>query len=277
MPELPEVQTTVDDLLNLGIIGRAVKRVTVAWPAVTGSISGQNLTSLLRTKKFAHIRRRGKYILFQFDNGRQSLLHLRMSGRLKFVPLHTPVDKHEHLRILLDNDMELRLHDPRKFGRFTADETVKAKLARLGIDPLSKAFTRRALAELLLNRRRQLKPLLLDQSVIAGLGNICADESLWLAGLHPQRLSASLKGEEINGLRSGILRFLKSSIARGGTSLGNGEQNFVSVSSKAGGNQTRLNVYGRAGRPCRRCRQLIQRIVVAQRGTYYCPRCQRKR
>jgi formamidopyrimidine-DNA glycosylase len=277
MPELPEVQTTVDDLLKLRILGRAVKQVTVTWPAVTGNASGQNLTNLLGQKKFAHILRRGKYILFQFDNGRQSLLHLRMSGRLKFVPLHTPVGKHEHLRIRLDNDMELRLHDPRKFGRFTVDGTVKAKLERLGIDPLSEVFTRRALAERLLDHRRQLKPLLLDQSVIAGLGNICVDESLWLARLHPQRLSASLKGEEINGLRSGMLRFLKSSLARGGTSLGDGEQNFVSVSTKAGGNQTRLNVYGRAGRRCRRGPQFIKRILVAPPGTYYCPPCQRKR
>lgn len=275
MPELPEVQTTVDDLLNLDIIGRSVKRVTIAWPAVTGNVSGKSLTRLLRQKKFTQIRRRGKYIFFQFDDGSQSLLHLRMSGRLKFVPFGTPAGKHEHLRILLDNDMELRLHDPRKFGRFTADKTVEDKLGRLGIDPLSKMFTSHALSEILLSRRRQLKPLLLDQSVIAGLGNICVDESLWLARLHPRRNSASLKREEINGLRSGILRFLRISIARGGTSLGDGEQNFVSVSSKAGGNQARLNVYGRVDGPCPRCRQLVERIVVAQRGTYYCPRCQR--
>lgn len=277
MPELPEVQTTVNDLLNLDIIGRAVKRVTVAWPAMTDNVSGRNLTSFLRQKKFTHIRRRGKYILFQFDDGSQSLLHLRMSGRLKFVPLRTPAGKHEHLRILLDNDMELRLHDPRKFGRFIADKTVDSRLGRLGIEPLSKTFTDRALSEALLRRKRQIKPLLLDQSVIAGLGNICTDESLWLARLHPKRLGSSLRGEEIGELRSGILRCLKSSLARGGTSLGDGEQNFVSVSSKAGGNQTRLNVYGRAGRLCRRCRQLIVRMVVAQRGTYYCPQCQNKR
>ena len=277
MPELPEVQTTVNDLLKLNILGRAVKRITVTWPAVSGNISGQNLTRILRQRKIEGISRRGKFILFQFDDGSKGLMHLRMSGRLKFVRSNVPNGKHEHFKILLDNGMELRLHDPRKFGRFTADTTVEDKLKKLGIEPLSKAFTMSAISELLLNRRRQLKPLLLDQGVIAGLGNICVDESLWLARLHPQRISASLKKEEITRLKSGILRFLRSSIARGGTSLGDGEQNFVSVSSKAGDNQTRLNVYGRAGRPCRRCRQPLERIVVAQRGTYYCPRCQYRR
>jgi formamidopyrimidine-DNA glycosylase len=276
MPELPEVQTTVDDLLKLDIIGRSVKQVHVTWPAVTGFASSQSLTRRFRQKKIADIRRRGKYILFQFNDGSRGLLHLRMSGRLKYVPAGTLVGKHEHLRLLLDNDRELRLHDPRKFGRLIVEKSVDDKLNQLGIEPLSREFTHRALSDILLSRRRQLKPLLLDQALMAGLGNICVDESLWMARLHPARVSSSLSHAEIRGLRSCIIHFLKCSIAHGGTSLGDGEQNFVSVSSKTGENRIRLKVYGRTGRPCPRCRQRIERSVVAQRGTHFCPRCQKR-
>ena len=276
MPELPEVQTTVDDLLELGLVGQSVTKVKVTWPAVAGFMSNRHLTKYFKQKKIENISRRGKHIQFQFHDGSQSLLHLRMSGRLRYVLAEAPVSKHEHLRIMLNNGWELRLHDPRKFGRFIVGKAVGDTLKRLGVEPLSREFTNGALSDILLNRRRQLKPLLLDQGVIAGLGNICVDESLWLARLCPIRISATLTYREINRLKSSIIRFLKASIARGGTSLGDGEQNFVSVSNRTGHNKTRLKVYGRAGQPCPRCQHLIERRVVAQRGTYFCPWCQKK-
>jgi len=150
MPELPEVQTIVNDLLKLNIIGQTVKQIKVAWPAVAGFVSNKNLTHLFRQKKFEDIRRRGKYILFLFNDGSKSLLHLRMSGRLRYVLSATSVLKHEHLRILLCNDWELRFHDPRKFGRFIVGGNVDDKLDRLGME--------RQIQEGILFRSRRCKP-----------------------------------------------------------------------------------------------------------------------
>ena len=197
-----------------------------------------------------------------------------MSGRLHLVAADTPRVKHEHVILSFDDGRQLRFHDPRKFGRLTLVKNPGKILDRLGPEPLAQGFTTRALGLSLKNRRRMLKPLLLDQTFIAGLGNIYVDEALWEARLNPCRLASTLSKPEIKALRLAIPRVLKRGLKNLGTSLGSGETNFYSVASRRGRNKDQLNVFRRTELPCPRCRTTIERLVVGQRSTHICPNCQ---
>jgi formamidopyrimidine-DNA glycosylase len=203
-------------------------------------------------------------------------MHLRMSGRLHWLSRKTRRRTHEHVIFEFDNGRQLRFHDTRKFGRIYLVQNPEAVLGSLGPEPLTRKFTAAALAERLLPRKRLLKPLLLDQTVIAGLGNIYVDEALWEAGLHPCRLSSSLNPEEIKSLHRAIPRVLRRGLKNLGTSLGTGKPNFYSVGRRRGHNRDELKVFRRTGLPCPRCKTPIQRIVVGQRSTHVCPVCQRR-
>ncbi len=201
-------------------------------------------------------------------------MHLRMSGRLHLISQESPRKKHEHVILSLKGGKQLRFHDTRKFGRIHLTSDADKILGRLGPEPLATGFTRNALARRLRLRRRQLKPLLLDQAFIAGLGNIYVDEALWESKIHPCRIAVSLTETEIGALHRAIPRVLRRGLKNLGTSLGTGKANFYSIARHQGRNRDELKVFRRTGRPCPRCRTKIERIIVGQRSTHICPKCQ---
>ena len=275
MPELPEVQTIVNDLNSADLIGISISSARVYWPRTIAAPAAESFCRKIKGCKFAAIRRRGKYLVFDITDGYTMLLHLRMSGRLQLVSADTPRNKHEHVILGFTDGRQLRFHDPRKFGRLSLLKDPSPILGRLGPEPLAPGFTVKILGNLLKGRRRLLKPLLLDQTFVAGLGNIYVDEALWEARLHPLRLASTLSKPEVKALRQAIPRVLKRGLKNLGTSLGTGETNFYSVASRPGRNKDQLNVFRRTDLPCPRCRATIERIIVGQRSTHICSTCQK--
>jgi formamidopyrimidine-DNA glycosylase len=225
--------------------------------------------------KFNAIRRRGKYLVFETDSEYTMLLHLRMSGHLNLESAGTPRIKHEHVIIEFNDNRQLRFHDTRKFGRIHLINDPERVLGRLGPEPLEKGFTAKVLVNRLRRHKRLLKPLLLDQAFIAGLGNIYVDEALWDAQLHPNRIAATLSMNEIKALHRAIPKVLKRGLKNLGTSLGTGKTNFYSVARNRGRNKDELKVFRRTDLPCPRCKTAIERIIVGQRSTHICSECQR--
>lgn len=274
MPELPEVQTIVNDLLEGGVRGAVITRAEVLWPRTVSGLTPEQFCRGIAGKVAAAVRRRGKFIVFDLVPQGHLLVHLRMSGRLIVASPREARSPYDRLVLRFGADREVRLHDTRKFGRCYLVEDTNGILDRLGPEPLDPDFSVPLLAERLRSRRRRLKPLLLDQSFLAGLGNIYVDEALWEAKLHPCRVSATLTPKEIRALHKAIVKVLEKGIRNSGTSLGRGKANFRSLGEKAGRNQAHLEVFRRTSEPCGRCRCPIERIVVGQRGTHICPQCQ---
>ena len=275
MPELPEVQTIVNDLNGADIIGKNIKAARVYWQRTIAEPSPRLFCRRLKAQHFIGIGRRGKYLVFNVSDGRTMLLHLRMSGRLHLVSAKTPRDKHEHVIFSFEDGRQLRFHDTRKFGRLHLIKDPERILDRLGPEPLASGFSAKTLADSLKDRRRLLKPLLLDQTFIAGLGNIYVDEALWEARLHPCRQAASLKFSEIRVLHRAIPRVLKRGLRNLGTTLGTGKGNFYSIAHHRGRNEDLLKVFRRTDEPCPRCQSPIERIIVGQRSTHICTKCQK--
>jgi len=275
MPELPEVQTIVDDL-NAGLlVGKRIKRASVFWPRTIHAMAPPAFCRKIKGKRISSIGRRGKFIVIGLENDCFLLIHLRMSGRLLLTAASRLRDKHEHVWLTFTDGRRLRFHDTRKFGRMYLVDDPEPMFRKLGPEPLDRRFTARKLAEGLRKHRRMLKPLLLDQSFVAGLGNIYVDEALWAARLHPCRISNSLDKREAIQLYRSIRLALRRGLKNLGTSLGTGEANFYSVARRRGRNKDELRVFRRNGRPCPRCRAKIERIVVGQRSTHICPECQK--
>jgi formamidopyrimidine-DNA glycosylase len=284
MPELPEVETIVRKLLRGGPVerglpaypppvGHAITRVWSDWPRAAYP-SADALIRQLANHRIESIGRRGKYIVFtvgQDDTRSVSylLIHLKMSGRLDVLTAETPRDKHVHFAFALDNGYELRFNDARKFGRVYLVSDPSEITGDLGPEPLEAAFTLKVFRQLMGKKSGALKPLLLDQTFIAGIGNIYADEALWRARLYPLRRAASLKPDEVAALYRGIRQALSDGIRYEGAAI-----DWV---YPEGNYQDHFRVYGRTDEPCRRCGSAIRRIVVGQRGTHFCPRCQRPR
>jgi formamidopyrimidine-DNA glycosylase len=197
-----------------------------------------------------------------------------MSGRLRLAMPAEIRTRHEHVVLDLSDGRQLRFHDTRKFGRMYLVADPDLVVGHLGPEPLEKSFTANMFGEGLHSHTRQLKPLLLDQTFIAGLGNIYVDEALWEAKLHPCRLSSSLSDQKIKVLHRAIRKVLKRGLKNLGTSLGTGKANFYSVSQRKGRNRDELNVFRRTDLPCPRCKSPIVRIIVGQRSTHICPVCQ---
>ncbi|MFC1824563.1 bifunctional DNA-formamidopyrimidine glycosylase/DNA-(apurinic or apyrimidinic site) lyase [Thermodesulfobacteriota bacterium] len=274
MPELPEVQTIVNDLTKARLINVPITGAHVFWQRSIATGSPRSFPGQVIGRNFGSIWRRGKYIGFDFNGGGHLLLHLRMSGRLHLVSAGMRRAKHEHVVLSFQDDRELRLYDPRKFGRLYLVKDADLILGRLGPEPLGRTFTAVYLKKILSSRKRLIKPLLLDQNVIAGLGNIYVDEALWDAGIHPCRIASSLSSDQVHGLYRAIRKVLKQGIANAGTSLGTGKGNFHSITRQMGSNQNHLHVYRQTGLPCPRCKTPIERLVVGQRGTHICINCQ---
>ncbi len=276
MPELPEVQTVVNDLNHAQLTGIRITGVDVHWPRMIEFPAIDTFKTRLVGRKIHCIRRRGKFIVLDLDQMDRLLIHLRMSGRLRLISQTGNRDPHEHVIVTFSDQRQLRMHDTRKFGRWRLEAGDEPSvLDRLGPEPLAKPFTAKILAESLHRRHRKLKPLLLDQSFIAGLGNIYVDEALWQSRLHPCCLSDTLGFEQVKSLHRAIRRVLRCAIANMGTSLGAGKANFYSVPGRLGKNRDQLNVFRQTGLPCPRCNQNIIRLVVGQRGTHICPECQK--
>ena len=275
MPELPEVQVLVDDLNSAGIAGRTITSARVFWPKTIATSSPQTFRRRIKDHTITAIRRRGKFLVFDLTPTNHLMIHLRMSGRLHLVPADAKRSKHEHVILCMDNGRQIRFHDTRKFGRMYLTQHTDRILGHLGIEPLDPVFKARLFKQMLRSRKRQIKPLLLDQTFVAGLGNIYVDEALWDAFIHPQQPASTLTDTQISALHRAIPKVLKRGLKNLGTSLGTGRANFYSVARRKGRNQDQLNVFRRTGHPCPRCKTPLERITVAQRSTHICPKCQK--
>ncbi len=273
MPELPEVETIRADL-ERHVLGQRFTGVEVIWPGSVDRPPASELDGALRGRVIQVLDRRGKYLVFRLGGGAALVVHLRMTGRLRWRRPRSPRDPHVRAILFLDGDGEIHFDDQRKFGRlyFVADEVgLLEVLAKLGPEPLVEEFTREGLQGQLRRRRTRLKPLLLDQGFLAGLGNIYVDEALWRARLHPLRRSNELTRREMGRLHEGIVAALRQGIANRGTTF----SSYQDLAGSAGLNGEQLFVFRREGRPCARCGTSIQKTRVAGRGTHFCPRCQR--
>jgi formamidopyrimidine-DNA glycosylase len=270
MPELPEVEYIARQLRR-ELVGRTFTGVDVEWPRAVAGTDATEFTARVVGQRVTEIGRRGKYLLISLSDGDTLVVHRRMTGNLVFARLDQVIP-YTRVRFDLDDGSQLAFSDPRKFGRLmlAAAGELPHVLGGLGPEPLEAAFTPQALAMQLAGRSTAIKALLLDQSAIAGLGNIYADEALFRAGTHPLRPAASLTADEVAALHAGIRSALLTGIEHGGTTFGRHRD----VHNEAGTNREHLDVYRRAGQPCHRCGAAIQRIVVAQRGTHFCSRCQ---
>jgi len=273
MPELPEVET-VRRSLREALRGRRIVEVErIGWPRTIAAPPPETFRSLLRDRAVLDVDRRGKYVLLRLDHDETLVVHLRMTGRLTVAPADDEPDAHTHVVLRLDDGRRLVFRDTRKFGRIWLldGEGLAALQGKLGPEPLDDALTAEEFRTLLRRRRGRLKPLLLDQSLLAGLGNIYVDEALWLAKLHPLRTVLSLGDDEVDSLYGAIRAVLARAVDNRGTTF----SDFRDGWGYRGDNQQFLNVYDRAGQPCLRCGTPIERIVVGQRGTHLCPFCQR--
>ena len=275
MPELPEVQTVVDEL-GARLTGRVfAPGATFSWPRTAGYPDAASFADRLAGRRVSGVRRRAKYILIDLDDGDLLVVHLRMTGNLQFVVPGDPPHPHARALLPLEDGAILRFADIRKFGRLYLGSEDELRgiipLSRLGPEPLSPDFTVERLREALAGRRGAIKPTLLDQAVIAGLGNIYVDEALFLAGIDPRRPADSLDDAAISALHAAIQEVLAGALARGGTSF----RDYLSTWGRKGTNQGSLQVFRRQGEECPRCGAPLARIVVAGRGTHFCPTCQR--
>ena len=269
MPELPEVETVVR-ALRLPLVGRTFTEVRNYWPGHIVTPSLPELQRRIHGRTILSITRRAKYLVFSLSGGETLMIHLKMTGHLSVVDPETPPDKYAHTIFKLDNEQELRFRDPRKFGRVYLVQDPAKIFGSLGPEPLDNGFTTAVLQKRLQNRKRVLKPLLLDQTFVAGIGNIYADEALFYARLHPERRSDTLSPAEIQALHSAIQKVLKLGIEREGASI----DRYVKPDGSKGDMQNAVAVYGRTGDPCYRCGTPIQRIKLGGRSTHFCPTCQ---
>lgn len=275
MPELPEVETTARALRE-GLCGRRIVGVrALDYPPLVEPLSPEAFSQSLIGRRILDVGRRGKYMLLPLDGGDTLTVHLRMSGRLFFAEGTSQADKHTRVILDLDNGQALHFRNPRKFGRMRllTPAEYAAFDARLGPEPLAPEWSADALVARLQGRRRaRLKPLLLDQRFLAGLGNIYADEVLFRAGLHPLRRAGDLSSQEGARLHRAIADVLREAIEAEGTTLSDGVYRFGQ--DQAGGFADSLQVYGRGGQPCRRCGSPIVRWTIAGRSSHFCPHCQ---
>ncbi len=274
MPELPEVETVAKGLREAGLTGCAVRSVSVHWPRTIAQPGVAAFRKGLLRRRVVSVGRRGKFLLLELDNGRTLVIHLRMTGHLYFAAPDEAAHGHEHVVLGLDDGRELRYRDVRKFGRWWLVSDPQDVVGHLGPEPLDPAFTSRAFVQLLAGRRGMLKPLLLNQSFIAGLGNIYVDEALWAAGLHPKRRAETLDQDDCKRLYRAVRQALRRGIRSSGTTLGRGLTTFRPVRGSRSANRDRLNVFRRTGRPCPGCGTAIEHLIVGQRSTHVCPRCQ---
>jgi formamidopyrimidine-DNA glycosylase len=271
VPELPEVETVRRRLVPV-LEGRRLERVEISDGRLTRPLDPVVVAAELTGERVDRLERRGKYLIVRFESGRSLLIHLRMTG--SFRRGRGEDDPHARAVVSLDDGSDVVYRDVRRFGTWLALEEGELEpylAARLGEEPFSAEFTPDALAARLEKRKAPLKAALLDQRTVAGIGNIYADEALWRAELHPLREAGKLSGTEVEALHAAVKAALEAGIERQGATL----RDYRQPDGSAGSMQHEFKVYGREGEPCDRCGTPIDKIRVAGRGTWYCPRCQR--
>jgi formamidopyrimidine-DNA glycosylase len=272
MPELPEVETFVRTLRPF-VVGQTIIAAQVLWPRTLAEPTVDVFVPRITGQQVQATGRRGKYLLFHLSVD-TLIIHLRMSGDMQVrtpMQVHAPAatEKHDRLTLSLSSGSQLTFNDPRKFGRAWLVADPQSVLGGLGPEPLADTFTAADLYHHLQATRRQLKPLLLDQSFLAGVGNIYADESLHAARLHPLTASQSVTPAEADALWKSLRAVLNEGIRRNGASI-----DWV---YRGGDFQNHFQVYRRTGQPCYTCGTPIERVVVGQRSTHFCPQCQPRR
>ena len=271
MPELPEVETIVRGLAR-SIVGKTIARVEVRLPRIAIAPPGVEFEAALRGERIAGVRRRGKYAIVELRSGRSLVTSLRMTGRLVVGRRGAPDYPATHAVLHFRDGARLSFADVRTFGRMRLVEAGDDWDRDLGVEPLSTDFTQEAFIGMLAGRTTPIKVLLLDQRAIAGIGNIYACEALWEARIRPSRVAAALTKPATNRLRLAIVDVLRRAIESRGTSV----DDYVDADGLRGGFQNSLSVYGKGGEGCPRCGTgRIVRTVLAQRGTWWCRRCQR--
>ena len=270
MPELPEVQTVVNCLAPI-VQGKIIHSIDSPnhYDKVFENRSAADFKKAVQGLEITRLWRRGKYIIFDLYEGYLAL-HLRMTGKLLPNPLHEKYTKHLSLCFDFSDQTKLYFYDYRKFGRIYFSSTLEWLEEKLGIEPLSRGFNLSWLTQSLGQRKRMMKPLLLDQSFIAGLGNIYVDEILWKSNIHPLSLSNKIPEQIIPDLYKNIRSILQDAILYNGTTI----INFSFGENRMGEFTEQLNVFGKQGRPCPDCGEEIKKIRVTQRGTHICNRCQ---
>jgi formamidopyrimidine-DNA glycosylase len=265
MPELPEVETIIRKLNQAGLPGKIVQSASLFWPRTLAQPDYEQLQQRLAGQTAGTALRRGKFIILPFE-GDTLLIHLRMSGDLRLENNLLAPANHDRFALIFTDGWRLTLNDARKFARVWLTTDPLEVTAALGPEPLNGSLTSETFHQRLISRRRQLKPLLLDQRFIAGLGNIYTDEALHHARLHPLRHAHTLTRHQSDNLLEAIRQVLQEGIQRNGASI-----DWV---YRGGGFQNNFTVYQRTGKPCPDCGTTVARITVGQRGTHFCPACQ---
>lgn len=263
MPELPEVETVVRSIAR--IVGRRIVSAEFSCPRILRGDPGQ-MSAALAGRRIRAIRRRGKFIVIELDAGACLTVHLGMTGKLL---LGGSPGRHTHAVVNLDRGV-LRYDDQRQFGKIEVGRGLPARVEKLGPEPLE--ITLDDFAARLKRRKGRIKAVLLDQKFVRGMGNIYADEALFRAGIHPLAIGARLRRERVRRLHAAMVEVLTQAIEKGGSSI----SDYVDAEGRRGFFQFEHRVYQRTGEPCVKCGAPIRRTLVAQRGTHYCPKCQRR-
>ncbi len=275
MPEMPEVQTVVTDLIHAGIVGCTFDKAELLWNKTLADMDEMSFNNLIHNQKIIALGRRGKHIIFTLSSGLFISVHLRMTGRLLLSKGTPDLSPYIRLRVHLKENATLDYYDTRKFGRWHVTDDLANVVGHIGPEPLETESLVTDLYGMLKRHKRALKPLLLDQSFLAGLGNIYVDEALWEACLHPLLPANLVTTKESTLLYKSICKVLKRGIDSQGTTLGTGKTNYYRLDGTRGNHQTKLMVFRRTGEECHRCGDTITRIVVAQRSTHICSTCQK--
>lgn len=274
MPELPEVETIRKTLKQL-VINKTIKEVDVFWPNIIKEPDDiEQFKHLLINQTILDVHRKGKFLLFELDEY-MLVSHLRMEGKYSVHPTGEPITKHTHVIFKLTNHEELRYNDVRKFGTMhlitKGDELTQKPLAQLGPDPFEDQFTFDYFYEKLKKTSRVIKAVLLDQTVVAGLGNIYVDETLFKAGVHPLKRASQLTEKEVKSIQKEAIATLDEACRLGGTTI----RSYVNGQGEMGMFQQELYVYGQENEPCKYCGKPIEKMKVAGRGTHVCAECQK--
>ncbi|MFC1904289.1 bifunctional DNA-formamidopyrimidine glycosylase/DNA-(apurinic or apyrimidinic site) lyase [Chloroflexota bacterium] len=269
MPELPEVETVKNELQPC-IIGHRITGVTLVWEGIVRHPSPEEFRSRLVGQKITHLARRGKYLIFRLTGDDILIMHLKMSGSLLLKPAQAEPDKYVRAILYLDEDTAIHFRDPRKFGVMWLVKDEATVVGKLGPEPLEASFTPQVLAQRLNHRKAPIKALLCDQTLIAGIGNMYADETLFATRIHPLRLGGSLSPDEIERLYHAIRQILWAAIGNKGASI----VNYYRPGGELGTAHFEFKVAHGRGKYCPNCGTPIERITVRNRGTYFCPRCQ---
>jgi formamidopyrimidine-DNA glycosylase len=274
MPELPEVETIRRRLAPV-VEGATIEAAEIVDPRLTRPVDPDLVADALVGERIVALDRRGKYLLWRLESGRTLVVHLRMTGSLRHASRGTlPDDAYRRATLALDTGISVAYRDVRRFGTWELldqDHLSPYLETRLGPEPLAPSFSATRLARLAAGRKAPIKAFLLDQRRVAGVGNIYADEALWRARIHPLRPAGELDAAEIVRLHRALRAALRKGIELQGSTL----TDYVTPDGERGSMQHEFHVYGRLGEPCDRCGRPIERIVVAGRGTWFCPFCQR--